>query len=149
MEQRITYDKAENALKPLNLIGAYLRKSPIERNLIELIYVRVSQINGCAFCVDMHYKEARAKGESEQRLYGLITWRATTYYSDREKAALALAEAVTGCNVPDTVYNEVKKYFSDEEIIDLTLAVTTINTWNRINTTFVKPAGAYQLGQFE
>lgn len=151
MEQRIdVYDKAPDALKPLYGFGLYLGNSPIGKNLIELVFLRVSQINGCAFCIDMHHKKLRAAGESEQRLYGLITWRETAYYNDREKAALAIAEAVTDCNVPDSIYNEAKKQFSDVEMIDLTIAITTINTWNRINKAFARPAGSYkveQLGQ--
>src|SRR3954464_9615734 len=114
MEMRMNaFDIAPDALKPVYGTGAYLAKSTLGKNLIELLFLRVSQINGCAFCIDMHYKKLRATGESEQRLYGLITWKETSYYNDREKAALSFAEAVTYCNVPDAIYNETKKHFSD------------------------------------
>lgn len=96
----------------------------------------------------MHYKDARAKGETEQRLYGLSAWEESPYYTDRERAAFAWAEAVTACHVTDEVYNIAKAQFSDEELIDLTLSVTTINTWNRINLSFPNTPGTYQVGQF-
>src|ERR1700744_6002392 len=125
MEQRLNlYEKGQPALKQLFGITAYLRKSPLEVSLQELVDFRVSQINGCAYCLDMHAKDARAHGETEQRLYGLSAWRETPYYSKRERAALAWAEAVTACDVSDEVYNEAKEQFSDEELIDRTLAVT-------------------------
>ena len=140
MDQRMNViEKALGALKPLYGIGTYLSNSPIGKRLIELIFLRVSQINGCAFCIDMHYKKLRTYGESEQRLYGLITWREARYYNDKERAALAFAEAVTDCNVPDAIYNEAKNQFSDVEVVDLTVAVTTINTWNRVNKAFAIP----------
>lgn len=149
MEQRLNvHEKGQNALKTLYGIGGYLKKSLIEPGLRELIYFRVSQVNGCAYCLDMHYKDARAKGETEQRLYGLSAWREAPYYSDRERAAFAWAEAVTECEVPDRVYTEAKAQFSDDELIDLTLAVTSINTWNRINLSFPNQPGTYQVGQF-
>lgn len=149
MEQRLNvHAKGQNALKTLFNIGAYLKHSPLEKGLLHLIYFRVSQINGCAYCLDMHSKDARALGETEQRLYGLSAWRETTYYSDRERAALAWAEAVTKCDVPDNTYNRVKEHFTEQELIDLTLAVTTINTWNRFNLAFPSEAGTYQPGQF-
>ncbi|QHT71806.1 carboxymuconolactone decarboxylase family protein [Rhodocytophaga rosea] len=149
MEQRISiHDKGQNALKTLYGIGGYLKKSPVEVNLLELVYFRVSQINGCAYCLDMHSKDLRAKGETEQRLYGLSAWQEAPYYTDRERAALAWAEALTHCEVPDAVYNQTKKQFSDEELIDLTLAITTINTWNRMNLAFANTPGTYRVGQF-
>lgn len=141
MEQRMNViEKAPDALKPLYGTGVYLSNSPIGKSLIELIFLRISQMNGCAFCIDMHHKKLRAYGESERRLYGLITWREATYYNDRERAALAFAEAVTDCNMPDVIYNEAKRRFSDTEMVDLTIAATTINTWNRINKAFAVPA---------
>jgi AhpD family alkylhydroperoxidase len=151
MEPRINFQqKGQNALKTLFNIGAYLKQSPLEVKLRELIEFRVSQINGCAYCLDMHSKDARAHGETEQRLYGLNAWRETPYFTDRERAALAWAEAVTACQVPDETYTRVKEHFSDEEIIDLTLAITTINTWNRFNIAFPMPeaVGTYRAGQF-
>lgn len=149
MEQRINvHQKGPQAMKALYGIGAYLKKSPIEDKLLELVFFRVSQINGCAYCLDMHYKDARAGGETEQRLYGLSAWRETPYYTASERAAFAWTEAVTNCNVPDAVYAEALNYFSEEELIDLTLAITTINTWNRINLAFPSEPGTYSVGQF-
>ncbi|MVM34132.1 carboxymuconolactone decarboxylase family protein [Spirosoma sp. HMF4905] len=151
MEQRLNVqEKGQNALKTLFGIGSYLKKSHIDEALQNLIYFRVSQINSCAYCLDMHYKDARAKGETEQRLYGLSAWRESPYYTDRERAAFAWAEAVTACHVPDDVYSQAKGQFSDEELIDLTLAVTTINTWNRFNHAFmdITTPGSYRVGQF-
>jgi len=137
MESKINIaEKGQQALKTLFNIGAYLSKSPIETNLRELINIRVSQINACAYCIDLHYKDARHKGETEKRLYGLSTWRQTTWYSDREKAAFAFAEAITACNMSDQIFNNARNYFSEEELVDLTLITTTINTWNRFNNTF-------------
>ena len=151
MEQRINYQqKGQNALKTLFGIGAYLKKSSLQEKLLELVFFRVSQINGCAYCLDMHSKDARAHGETEQRLYSLAAWRETPFFTDQERAALAWAEAVTACQVPDTTYTRVKEHFSEEELIDLTLAVTTINTWNRFNIAFTMPeaVGTYRAGQF-
>lgn len=149
MEQRINiHATGQNALKPLFGITAYLKKSPLEDSLLELVYFRVSQINHCAYCLDMHSKDARHKGETEQRIYGLSAWREAPYYSERERAAFAWAEAITNCSVPDTIYNEVKDQFTEEELIDLTLAITTVNTWNRINLAFPHEIGTYRVGQF-
>lgn len=149
METRINvFEKGQKALGTLFGISGYLKKSSIEKQLLELVDFRVSQINSCAYCLDMHAKEARAIGETEQRLYGLSAWREAPYYTQREIAALAWAEALTACNVPDTIYNEVKKEFSDDEMIDLTLAITAINTWNRINLAFPNTPGTYRVGQF-
>jgi len=149
MEQRVNlFAKGQNALKSLFQTGAYLKHSTIEVSLQELVFFRVSQMNGCAYCLDMHSKDARAHGETEQRLYGISAWRETPYFTDRERAALGWAEAVTKCDVPDSVYERVKPHFTEEELIDLTLAVTTINTWNRLNLAFPQIAGTYQVGQF-
>ncbi|MDB5159247.1 MAG: carboxymuconolactone decarboxylase [Mucilaginibacter sp.] len=152
MEQRINaFEKAPGALKALYGIGGYLAKSPVEGQLLDLIYFRVSQINGCAFCLDMHSKDLRAHGETEQRLYMIAAWREATVYTDRERAALAWAEAVTKLNnndVPNDVYQQAIEQFTEAELVDLTLAVTTINTYNRINIAFRTPAGGYQVGMF-
>ena len=149
MEKRINvFAKGQNALKPLFEMGSYLKGSTLGAELPELVVFRVSQINKCAYCLDMHYKEARAKGETEQRLYGLSAWREAPYYSERERAALAWAEAVTAAHIPDEVYNQVKDHFSETELIDLTMVVTTINTWNRINLAFPSVAGTYKVGMF-
>ncbi|KRD10093.1 carboxymuconolactone decarboxylase [Flavobacterium sp. Root901] len=149
METRINiHAKGQEALKTLYGIGGYLKKSSVELALLELVYFRVSQINSCAYCLDMHYKDARHKGETEQRLYGLSAWREAPYYTNRERAAFAWAEAVTKCDVPDSVYQEAIKEFTDQELIDLTLAITTINTYNRINLAFPNEPGTYRVGQF-
>ena len=151
MEQRINFqEKGPNALKTLFHTGAYLKKSLIEEKLQELVDFRVSQINGCAYCLDMHSKDARAHGETEQRLYAVSAWRETPFFTDRERAALAWAEAVTACHVPDETYARVKAQFTDEELVDLTLVVSTINTWNRFNIAFHNQAavGTYRVGQF-
>ena len=153
METRINLlEKGQKAIKALNGMGIYLAKSPIEKQLFDLIDFRVSQINGCAYCLDMHSKDLRAAGETEQRLYVLDAWREAPFYSKRERAALAWAEAVTilkDKNVPDEIYEEVRSEFSEEEIIDLTMAIIAINTYNRINIAFKTPAGGYQPGQWE
>src|SRR6478735_7613132 len=146
MKQRLNFqEKGQNALKALYGIGGYLKNASIEQTLRDLVYFRVSQINQCAFCLDMHYKDPRANGETEQRLYGLSAWRETNYYTPRERAAFAWAEALTKCeHVSDAVYDQAKEQFSDEELIDLTLAVTSINTWNRINHAFPQEGGKYR-----
>jgi AhpD family alkylhydroperoxidase len=152
MEPRINvFEKGQNAMKAVYGLGIYLAKSPIEQSLLNLIYFRVSQINGCAFCLDMHSKDLLAKGETEQRLFVLDAWREAPFYTDRERAALAWAEAVTkitGGNVPDAVYDEASKQFSEEELIDLTIAVTTINSYNRINIAFRPLVGTYKVGAY-
>lgn len=152
MKQRINpFAKGQHAIKAMYGLGAYLSKSTVEKELLNLIYFRVSQINGCAFCLDMHSKDLRAAGETEQRLYMLDAWREASLYSDRERAALGWAEAVTGISggqVPDAIYEEARQHFSEEEIIDLTMATITINGYNRINIAFCMPSGDYQPGQF-
>jgi AhpD family alkylhydroperoxidase len=149
METRLNvFEKGMAALKPVFGLTTYLKKSTLDPKLKELIDFRVSQINGCAYCLDMHSKDARAHGETEQRLYGLSAWHEAPFYTDREKAALAWAEAVNKPLVSDEIYALASKHFSDEELIDLTLAVTTINIWNRINIAFPHGVGTYQVGQF-
>jgi len=148
MGQRINFhEKGQGAMKAMYGLGIYLAKSPVEQSLLRLIYFRVSQINGCAYCLDMHAKELRAADEAEQRLYVLNAWREAPLYSDRECAALAWAEAVTQItngHVPDQVYEDAVKQFSEQELIDLTLAVTTINSYNRLNIAFGIKGGSYQ-----
>jgi len=147
MEQRIAYEKGGDALKAMYGLELYLAKSSIERKLLHLIKFRVSQINGCAYCLDMHSKDLRHEGETEQRLYTLDAWRETPFFTDRERAALAWAEAVTLItegHVPDALYEETRKHFNEQELIDLTLAVTTINSWNRISIAFRTTPGTYQ-----
>ena len=135
MEQRLNYaDVAPGLMKAMFGLGGYLAKSGLEQKLLDLVNFRVSQINGCAYCLDMHSKDLRAAGESEQRLYVLEAWRESPFYSERERAALAWAEAVTllkDKEVPDEVYEQARKQFNELELANLTLAVVTINGWNR------------------
>ena len=144
------YEKGYKAMRPLFSLGAYLSRSAIEETVLDLVSFRVSQINGCAYCLDMHSKDLRVKGETEQRLYMLDAWREAPMYTDRERAALAWAEAVTKLEkkeVPDDVYEEVLRQFSEEELVDLTMSVIAINCYNRINVAFRTPAGDYVPGQ--
>ena len=144
--------KAQNispqAFQAMLGLETYIRKSSkLEPSLLELVRMRASQINGCAFCLDMHSKDARAAGETEQRLYTLDAWHETPFFTDRERAALAWTEAVTLVaegHVPDEVFEEARKHFSDEELINLTLAVVTINGWNRLSIAFRAVPGEYQ-----
>ncbi|HSD64624.1 MAG TPA: carboxymuconolactone decarboxylase family protein [Ignavibacteriaceae bacterium] len=151
MEPRINaYEKGHEAAKVLYGFARYLAKSPIEQSLLDLISYRASQINGCAFCLDMHSKDLREAGETEQRIYLLDAWREVPFYSERERAALAWTEAVTKVtegHIPNEIYEEARKQFSEEELIDLTLAVIAINSYNRFNVAFRTPAGDYQPGQ--
>jgi AhpD family alkylhydroperoxidase len=135
------------ALKAMLGLEAYLAGCGLEAGLIHLLKLRVSQMNGCAYCIDMHFKDLRAAGEPESRLYLLDAWRESPGYSDRERAALAWAEAVTRVtdgHVPDHTFREARAQFSEEELANLTLAVTTINAWNRLSIAFRTPAGTYQ-----
>src|SRR3954469_1532094 len=135
MEARLDYAKlAPEAMRALHSLGAYLAKCGLEQPLLELVKIRASQINGCASCIDMHTKDARADGETEQRIYALNAWRETPFFTDRERAALAWAEAVTriGDGVHDPLYREASQHFTEKELADLTWAVVAINGWNRI-----------------
>ena len=153
MKQRINvFEKGQNAMKALYGFSQYLSKSSLEQSLLNLVYFRVSQINGCAYCLDMHSKDLRARGEKEERLYVLEAWREAPFYSATERAALVWAEALTQvaeARVTDAIYEEVREQFSEEELIDLTLAVIAINSYNRINIAFPMPAavGTYRPGQ--
>lgn len=147
MKQRIKVNEVgQAAMKSLYPMGAHLAKSSLGKSLLDLICMRVSQMNACAFCLDMHSKDLRDKGETEQRIYTLSVWRETPFFSDKERAALAWAEAVTKCHVPDEIYMEALKHFSEEELVDLTLGVTAINTYNRINHAFRPLVGTYKVG---
>lgn len=151
MKQRISLlEKGGAAIKAMYGLGAYLAKSSLDQSLIDLICYRVSQINGCAYCLDMHSKDLRAAGETEQRLYLMDAWRESPFYTNRERAAFAWAEAVTNLHegrVSDEVYDEVRKEFSEEEIVELTMAIVTINGYNRLNVAFRTVAGDYYPGQ--
>jgi len=152
MKQRLNaYLKNPAAYRPLFGFGKYLSKCSLEKKLLDLIDFRVSQINGCAFCLDMHSKDLRVEGETEQRLYMISAWRESPFYTERERAALAWAESVTNLHeghVPDEVYEEAIKQFTEEELIDLTIAVLAINSFNRVNIAFRTEAGSYVPGQF-
>jgi AhpD family alkylhydroperoxidase len=146
MEARIDYtDVAPGVYQALSAVEVYVRKSGLDRTLLDLVKLRASQINHCAFCLDMHWKEARTAGETEQRLYGLSAWREAPYYTARERAALAWTEAVTVLTdgfVPDNVFEAARTQFSEKELVDLTIAVIAINSWNRVAVTFRVPPGA-------
>ncbi len=145
---RISYGQAAPAAtEGLLTLEKYLAKSELGHTLLDLVKMRASQINGCAYCIDMHWKDARARGESEQRLYGLDAWRESPYYTDRERAALAWTEAVTlvaATHAPDEVYEQARTQFSEKELVDLTVAVVAINGWNRLAISFRAAPGEYQ-----
>ena len=148
MEPRIDYLKsARGGYHAMLGIEHYLQQCGLEESLQNLVKLRVSQINGCAYCIDMHWKDLRAAGESEQRLYGLDAWEESPYYTDRERAAFAWAESVTNIqegHVRDAVYDQVKGFFNEKELADLTLAVTAINSWNRLSIAARTVPGTYQ-----
>jgi AhpD family alkylhydroperoxidase len=138
---------APGIYKAMGSLEVYLRHCGLEESLLHLLKLRASQINGCAYCLDMHWKDLKAIGESEQRLYSLDAWRETSFYSDRERAALAWTEAITKVtegHVGDEVFEEVRAQFSEKEIADLTLAVAAINAWNRISIATRNVAGTYE-----
>jgi len=152
MEPRIDYSKvAPGVMHAMLGLGKYLSVCGLEKTLVDLVNLRASQINGCAYCIDMHWKDLRAEGEKEQRLYGLDAWEESPYYTDRERAALGWTEAVTRLrhgHVPDEAFRNARRFFSEKELADLTLAVVAINGWNRLNIAFHAPAGTYQPGQW-
>jgi AhpD family alkylhydroperoxidase len=148
MEARLDYAKASpEAFKAMVQMEGVVRRSGIDPKLLELIKIRASQLNGCAYCIDMHTKDARFKGENEQRIYALDAWRETPFFTEKERAALAWTEALTNIQIdhaPDEVYDELSRRFSEEERVNLTLAITTINAWNRIAIGFRIVPGTYQ-----
>ena len=149
MQSRASYQKAApEVFQGMLALTAVVQKSGLAPGLVDLVNQRVSQINGCAYCLDMHSKDLRARGETEQRIYMLSAWREVPdLYNARERAALAWAEAVTRLtdqDVPDEVYDQARKEFSDKELTQLTLSVVTINGWNRLNVAFRTPAGNYK-----
>jgi AhpD family alkylhydroperoxidase len=147
MHQRIDYKNASpDAFKALLYTEHQVHQSGLEESLLELIKTRASQINNCAWCLDMHTKDARARGETEQRLYLLSSWREAPVYSERERAALAWTEAITQIatqGVPGELYAEVRRHFDEKAIVDLTLAIVAINGWNRMNVAFCTEVGGY------
>lgn len=147
MKTRLNYQSVDpDSLKAMLELEKYTRNSGLEHSLLELIKTRASQINGCAYCSDMHTKDARKAGETEQRLYGLSAWREAPYYTERERAALAYTEFVTlvaDKNVPDDIYENANKHFSEKELVALTMAIIAINGWNRLAIAFRVEAGTY------
>jgi AhpD family alkylhydroperoxidase len=124
-----------------------VEKSGLDKSLLHLVEIRASQINGCAYCIDMHTKDARAAGEAEQRIYALNAWRETPFFTDRERAALDWAEQVTlvaDSHIPDDAFERVRQQFNESEVVALTVAAATINVWNRLSIAFRAPAGTYQ-----
>jgi AhpD family alkylhydroperoxidase len=148
MYTRLTKQEAvRGAMAPMLALESYLAGCGLEHQLLHLVKLRVSQMNGCAYCIDMHSKDLRAGGDTEQRLYLLAAWREAPFYSPRERAALAWAEAVTRVaeeHVPDAEYDAARAEFSEPELVNLTLAVTTINAWNRLSVAFRMEPGGYQ-----
>ena len=147
MEARMDYAKAApGAMKAMSGLDAYLARCGLEASLRELVKLRASQINGCAYCVDMHSLDARAGGQSEQRLYALPVWHETPFFTERERAALLWTEKLTLLSVdhvPDEVFEQVRQHFSEEELANLTLVIATINAWNRFGVSFRDVPGEY------
>jgi AhpD family alkylhydroperoxidase len=147
MPERIDYNHvAPGAIQPMLAMEKYVHASDLEISLLELVKMRASQLNGCGYCLDMHSKVARSAGETEQRLHVLPAWREATFYTDRERAALAWTEAVTlvaDSHVPDDAFEQVRAHFGEREIVDLTMAIITINGWNRLAVAFRREVGSY------
>ncbi len=148
MEPRLDYKRiSPDGYKALSQLEAFVRHSGLDPQLLELVKIRASQMNGCAFCIDMHTKDARAKGETEQRIYALDAWREAPFFTEKERAALAWTEAITNIqqgHAPEAVYQELSRHFSETERVNLTYAITTINAWNRIAIGFRLVPGDYQ-----
>lgn len=148
MARRIDYrHAAPGALQAMGGMQQYVQESGLEHSLLELVKLRASQINGCAYCLDMHSKEARAEGETEQRIYVLSAWREAPFYTPRERAALEWTEAITLISkggISEELYATVRKQFSEKELVDLTMAVVTINGWNRLAIGLGSDVGSYQ-----
>ena len=148
MQPRIDFRQtAPGAMQTMLALQSYVNNSGLPKSLLELVKIRASQINACAYCLDMHTKDARANSESEQRIYALNAWRETPFFNDRERAALAWTESLTQLtegHVPDAVFEEVRRHFSDEEIVNLSMAAVAINSWNRLLTAFRAVPGEYQ-----
>ena len=147
-KERMNYKRAApGGVKALLDMERYLDTCGLEQGLMDLVKLRASQINGCAYCIDMHSKDLRANGESEQRLYELDAWQETPFYTERERAALLWTEAVTrvaDTHVPDSVYEQVRQQFDEAELVNLTFVISTVNVWNRILISTRREPGAYQ-----
>lgn len=148
MKSRLNYNEvAPGALRAMMGLEKYVHQSDLESSLVELVKMRASQLNECAYCIDMHSKDARKAGETEQRLYALSAWSETPFFSERERAALEWTEALTklsSTHVSDELYDSVKKHFSDEEMVVLTMSIVAINGWNRLGVGFRSEVGTYQ-----
>jgi AhpD family alkylhydroperoxidase len=148
MSRRFNYDKsAPGAYEAMDALDRFVAGSSLDRRLVMLCQLRASQINGCAYCLDMHWKDLRAAGDSEQRLGSLEAWRECPYYSERERAALAWTESVTRIaegRAPDALYEEVRRHLDEREVAELTVAVATINAWNRLSIAARLTPGTYQ-----
>ena len=154
MKARIDFAKfsCRRLCRPCTQMAKYVNGSGLDHRLLELVKMRTSQLNGCAYCIDMHSKDARAAGETEQRLYLLDAWRETPLYTERERAALEWTEAVTRVadgHVPDEVYARARNHFSEEELLSLTIAVIATNSFNRLNIAFRPEVGDYRPGMFD
>jgi len=154
MSTRINFfsGKHQDVIKAMLGLSAPFESSSLEPALLELVKIRASQLNGCGYCLDMHTKDARHAGESEQRLYLVSVWREAPMFTDREKAALAWTEALTKLenqHVPDQVFEQARAQFSEDELVRLTLAVISINAWNRLNIGFNVEPGGYKVGMFK
>ena len=150
LKQRISLQSVPGAYEVLRRVEEYVHNSGLEPSLLTLAKMRASQINGCAFCLDMHSKEARKLGETEQRLYLLNAWRESPLYTERERAALAWTEALTlisETHAPDEVYEQARAQFSEKELVDLNFCVVAINCWNRLCVPFRVPVGSYKVGE--
>lgn len=148
MSDRIDLVKtAPGAYKAMSSLETYIRQCGLEASLLELVKTRASQINGCAFCLDMHTKDARAHGETEQRLYTLSAWHETPFFTERERAALAWTEALTLIaedDISDELYQAALQHFTEQELVNLSMVIVTINSWNRLSIAFRKMPGTYQ-----
>lgn len=148
MEPRLIYATVEpEGYRAITALQRHINNCGLEHSLLELVKIRASQLNGCAFCIDMHTKDARLGGETEQRIYALSAWRETPFFTDRERAALGWTEAVTfigESHVPDDLYQLVRQQFTEKEMVNLTLAVIVINGWNRLAISFRTVPGSYQ-----
>jgi AhpD family alkylhydroperoxidase len=151
MKPRLEYQQvAPAAFEAMRAFESYVHHCGLPPALLELVKIRASQINGCAYCLDMHTKDARAQGESEQRIYALSAWRETPFFTDKERAALAWTEAVTlvaASQVSDDIYESLRRHFSEPEMVNLTAVIVAINGWNRFAVSFRSVPGAYQSGQ--
>jgi AhpD family alkylhydroperoxidase len=150
MKERISFkDVSQELMTAMLSMGNYLKKTGLDEKLLELVKYRVSQINGCPFCLDMHHKDAIHYGETEQRLHSLAAWQECSWFSDAERAALAYTDSLTtSANADDNVFATLASFFSNKEIADLTFAIALTGTWNRLNKAFRTTPGTYRVGQF-